>query len=57
MSDAELVEEIRTGITESRFHGEGYRKAWARLRYKGIQTSRARVLRLMRGNGTLVLAY
>ena len=51
MSDAELVEEIRTVITESRFHGEGYRKVWARLRYKGIRTSRARVLRLMRENG------
>ena len=53
MSDAELVEEIRTVITESRFHGEGYRKVWARLRYKGIRTSRARVLRLMRGERAL----
>ena len=38
-------------ITDSPFYGEGYRKVWARLRYKGIRTSKARVLRLMRENG------
>ncbi len=51
MSDADLVGEIRQVITNSRFHGEGYRKVWARLRYKGIRTSKVRVLRLMRENG------
>ena len=38
-------------ITDSPFYGEGHRKVWARLRYKGIRTSKARVLRLMRENG------
>ena len=51
LSDADLAREIRPVITDSRFHGEGYRKVWARLRYKGIGTSQARVLRLMRENG------
>ncbi len=43
VSDARLVEEIRQVITDSRFHGEGYRRVWARLRYKGICTSQARL--------------
>ncbi len=51
VSDARLVEEIRQVITDSRFHGESYRKVWARLRYKGIRTSQARVLRRMRESG------
>ena len=51
LSDAHLAREIRPVITDSKFHGEGHRKIWARLRYKGIRTSRARVLRLMRANG------
>ena len=51
MPDAELVEEIRQVITDSPFYGEGHRKLWARLRYRGIRTSKARVLRLMRENG------
>ena len=54
MSDAELTREIRPVITDSKFHGEGHRKIWARLRYKGIRTSKARVLRLMRENGLSV---
>ena len=48
MSDAQLVVEIRQLLEGSPFHGEGYRKLWARLRFKGIRTSRRRVLRLMR---------
>ena len=51
LSDADLVGEIRQVITNSRFHGEGYRKVWAPLRYKGIRTSKVRVLRLMRETG------
>ena len=51
MSDTELVEEIKQVITDSPFYGEGHRKVWARLRYKGTRTSKARVLRLMRENG------
>ena len=51
MPDAELVEEIRQVITDSPCYGEGHRKLWARLRYRGIRTSKARVLRLMREYG------
>ena len=38
---------------DSPFHGKGYRKLWARLRFKDIRTSRRRVLRLMRAHGLL----
>jgi putative transposase len=48
MADEDLVQEIRQLLTDSPFHGEGYRKLWARLRFAGIRTSRRRVLRLMR---------
>ena len=40
MSDADLVDAIRCVITDSPFYGEGHRKVWARLRYKGIRTSK-----------------
>ena len=40
-SDEELVGHIRRILTESPFHGEGYRKVWARLRYQGIRTRRS----------------
>ena len=53
MPDAALVEAIRAVLAGSGFHGEGYRKVWARLRFAGIRTSRRRVLRLMRGHGLL----
>jgi len=46
--DVELVEKIKTILAQTPFHGEGYRKVWARLRYAGIRTSKRRVLRLMR---------
>lgn len=52
-SDVELVEQIRRVLSESDFVGEGHRKAWAKLRFQGIRTSKARVLRLMRENGLL----
>src|SRR3954468_13070266 len=48
MADEELVRAIRRLLQDSPFHGEGYRKLWARLRFAGIRTSRRRVLRLMR---------
>ena len=51
MPDAALVEAIRRVLTDSPFHGEGYRKVWARLRHAGLRTSRERVRRLMRENG------
>ena len=50
-SDAQLVAHIREILEASPFHGEGYRKVWARLRFKGIRTSRERVRRLMREHG------
>ena len=51
--DAELAGHIRGQVLASRFHGEGYRKIWARLRHVGIRTSARRVRRLMREHGLL----
>jgi putative transposase len=53
LPDEALVEAIRERLAVSPFHGEGYRKVWARLRFAGIRTSRRRVLRLMREHGVL----
>ena len=53
MSDRELLGEIRGVLQESPFVGEGHRKVWARLRRRGVRTSRKRVLRLTRGAGLL----
>ena len=53
MSDEDLVVAIRQLLTDSPFHGEGYRKLGARLRLAGIRTSRRRVLRLMQEHGLL----
>lgn len=50
-SDAELVDHIRRVLAASPFHGEGYRKVWARLRFEGMRTSKERVRRLMREHG------
>jgi putative transposase len=50
-SDDELVERIRGVLAASPFHGEGYRKVWARLRIAGLRTSKERVRRLMRAHG------
>jgi hypothetical protein len=47
-SDDELVAEIRELLAAPLFAGEGYRKIWARLRHKGVRTSKDRVLRLLR---------
>lgn len=46
-TDEQLTEEIRTVLNDSPFTGEGHRKVHARLRAKGIRTSKPRVLRLM----------
>ena len=51
MSDGRLLEAIRQALADSPFHGEGYRKVWARLRYIGLRPSKERVRRLMRENG------
>ena len=53
MPDVALVEAIRQLLADSPFHGEGYRKVWARLRFAGIRTSKRRVLRLMRAHDLL----
>ncbi len=47
-ADDELTALIRETLACSPFLGEGHRKAWAQLRHRGIRTSKARVLRLMR---------
>lgn len=51
MTDAELVEAIRELFAADTFHGEGYRKIWARLRFAGLRTSKRRVLRVTREHG------
>jgi transposase InsO family protein len=48
-----LVEAIRQLLRDSPFHGEGYRKLWARPRFAGVRTGRRRVLRLLREHGLL----
>ena len=53
MPDAALLVAIRGVLADSPFHGEGHRKVWARLRVRGVRTSRRRVLRLMRENDLL----
>ena len=55
-TDAELVENIREVLSGSPFVGEGHRKVWARLRMKGVRTSKQRTLRLMRENELLAPA-
>ena len=39
---------LRRVLETSPFHGEGYRKVWAKLRVEGIRTSKERIRRLMR---------
>ena len=53
LPDEALVDAIRELLAASPFHGEGYRKVWARLRFAGIRTSKRRVLRLMRAHDLL----
>jgi putative transposase len=52
LSDQDLASEIRQLLDQSVFHGEGYRKVWARLRHKGVRVWKERVLRVMRGTRT-----
>lgn len=53
ISDDALASKIRALLAASPFHGEGYRKIWARLRVSGTRTSPRRVLRVMRENALL----
>lgn len=52
-SDADLLAAIQAVIEASPFHGEGYRKVWARLRFQGIRTAARRVRRLIKEHGLL----
>ena len=52
-TDAELAERAREILEASPFHGEGHRKIWARLRHKGVRTSRRRILRVLGEHGLL----
>ncbi len=38
--DDVLAEHIRRVLEASPFHGEGYRKVWAKLRFEGIRSSK-----------------
>ena len=48
ISDEALLAAIQQVLADSPWVGEGHRKAWAQLRFKGVRSSRRRVLRLMR---------
>ena len=43
LSDEELVSEIRQVLEQSPFHGQGYRKAWARLRHMNVRAWKDRI--------------
>ena len=47
-SDEEIIAAVRTIFSKSPFTGEGYRKVWARLRFRGVRTSKERLRRLLR---------
>src|SRR5438270_5642008 len=53
LSDEKLLAEIRQLLEAPVFASEGYRKIWARLRHKGVRTSKDRVLRLLRAHQLL----
>lgn len=53
LTDNALADAIRGVLTLSGFHGEGYRKAWARLRMAGLRITRRRVLRVLRAHDLL----
>ncbi len=53
ITDDILLVEIRNIIHEAQavgFTGEGYRKVWARLRFKGLRADKERVRKIMRDN-------
>lgn len=54
VDDAALLELIHADLAGSRFHGEGHRPVYRRLRYRqGIRAGRMRVLRVMREHNLL----
>lgn len=46
-SDERIVDEIRSEIKNSKFHSEGYKKIYKRIKNRGIRCGRNRVYRLM----------
>ena len=52
-SDDDLLAAIREVIEGSPFTGEGYRKVWARLRFRGLRTAARRVRRIMKAHDLL----
>ena len=52
-SAQDLLVHIKAEIEASPFQGEGYRKIWARLRYKDVRTAVRRVRRNMKENSLL----
>jgi putative transposase len=52
-SDDDLLAAIREVIEASPFTGEGYRKVWARLRFRGLRTAARRVRRIMKAHDLL----
>lgn len=53
VSDEALLTAIREVLASPLFHGEGYRKVWARLRSKGVRVDKDRVRREMGRAGLL----
>ncbi|NGX48414.1 MAG: hypothetical protein K1000chlam3_01807 [Chlamydiae bacterium] len=53
IEEKELLDKIREDIKNSLFKGEGHRKVHARLKKKGAQVGRNRILRVMRQNRLL----
>lgn len=56
VSDEQVVAAMRqelAGSSPESFHGEGYRKVWARLRYRGMRADKERIRRLMGAHGLL----
>lgn len=54
VADKDLLAAIRSVLAAPTFTGEGYRKVWARLRFRGVRTDRDRVRRMMGRHGLLV---
>ncbi len=53
VTDDALLDAIREVLAAPLFHGEGYRKVWARLRAKGVRIDKDRVRRVMARAGLL----
>jgi transposase InsO family protein len=54
VEEGALLDGVRAVLAASPFHGEGYRKVWARLRLRGVRVDKDRVRRAMGRAGLLV---